>query len=242
MNDLLLKDVISAYAMGYFPMAESREQADFYWYDPPLRGQLDIAALHIPAKLRKTVLKAPYRITVNQAFAAVIEGCAAPQGDEGPQSFTAEISADTNADTPADTRADTWINPAIRDIFVALHHAGFTHSVEAWQGDRLVGGLYGLALGGVFCGESMFSRARDASKICLVHLCARLWRGGFKVLDTQYVNDHLKQFGCYEIEAEAYRERLREALPLRCDFMLRQHAPLQEAALVRDYLENRQYL
>lgn len=218
MDQTILKDVIGAYAMGYFPMAESREDEDFFWFDPPQRGQLDIAALHIPAKLRKTVLKAPYTIRIDTAFAAVIDACA--------QSRTSQ--------------ADTWINQPIRDIFVALHQAGFTHSIEAWQGDELVGGLYGMALGGVFCGESMFSRARDASKICLVHLCARLWRAGFQVLDTQYVNDHLKQFGCYEIDAATYRERLRMALPLSCDFLL--GGDVSEAALVADYLENRQFL
>ncbi len=215
----MLQDVLSAYCQGYFPMAEARAEEEFFWFDPPLRGQLDIAGLHIPDKLRKTVLKGPYTITTDTAFAAVIEGCAAARA----------------------TEAETWINQPIRDIFVALHQAGFAHSVEAWHEGALVGGLYGLALGGVFCGESMFSRRKDASKICLVHLCARLWRAGFEVLDTQYVNDHLRQFGCYEITAAAYRARLQQALPRTCDFSLRGLAGCTERALVRDYLENRQY-
>ena len=213
-DDLSLDDVLRAYAMGLFPMAESRDDAAFWWFDPPMRGQLDIAGLHIPEKLRKSVLKAPYEIRVDTAFADVIDACA-------------EVRS---------TQAETWINKPIRDIFVDLHDAGFTHSVEAWQDDKLVGGLYGLALGGAFCGESMFSRARDASKICLVHLCARLWKGGFRVLDTQYVNDHLKQFGCYEVDSDTYKERLREALSHEAHF---QGEHVSEAALVREYLEHR---
>lgn len=214
---LTLEDVLNAYAMGLFPMAESREDDGFWWFDPPQRGQLDIAALHIPDKLRKSVLKAPYDIRIDTAFADVIDACAAIRS----------------------TQAETWINKPIRDIFVDLHAAGFTHSVEAWQDGHLVGGLYGLALGGAFCGESMFSKARDASKICLVHLCARLWKGGFRVLDTQYVNDHLQQFGCYEIDSETYKQRLQAALLQAADFELRDQLPLSEEFLVREYLLNR---
>lgn len=216
-DDLSLDDVLRAYAMGLFPMAESREDEEFWWFDPPQRGQLDIAGLHIPGSLRKSVLKSPYEIRVDTAFAAVIDACAESRS----------------------TQAETWINKPIRDIFVALHEAGFTHSVEAWQGGQLVGGLYGLALGGAFCGESMFSRARDASKICLVHLCARLWRGGFTLLDTQYVNDHLSQFGCYEVDSATYKQRLDAALLLPADFQLRGQPKLSEAFLVREYLHNR---
>lgn len=216
---LSLDDVLRAYAMGLFPMAESRDDDAFWWFDPPRRGQLDIAGLHIPARLRKSVLKAPYDIRIDTAFTAVIDACAQAR--------------------PA--QAETWINKPIRDIFIALHKAGFAHSVEAWRGDALVGGLYGLALGGAFCGESMFSRSTDASKICLVHLCARLWKAGFCVLDTQYVNDHLKQFGCYEIDAAAYRQRLQDARARPADFRLAALGNISEAFLVRDYLENRPY-
>ncbi len=216
-DDLSLDDVLRAYAMGLFPMAESRDDEGFWWFDPPMRGQLDITGLHIPNSLRKSVLKAPYEIRIDTAFANVIDACAEARS----------------------TQAETWINKPIRDIFVRLHEAGFTHSVEAWQGDKLVGGLYGLALGGAFCGESMFSRERDASKICLVHLCARLWRGGFSLLDTQYVNDHLTQFGCYEVDSATYKQRLDAALLLPADFSLRSQPRLSEEFLVREYLQNR---
>ncbi len=216
-DDLTLEDVLRAYAMGLFPMAESREDDEFWWFDPPRRGQLDIAGLHIPDKLKKAILKHPYEIRTDTAFASVIDACAETRK----------------------TQAETWINRPIRDIFIGLHEAGFTHSVEAWKDGVLVGGLYGLALGQAFCGESMFSRADDASKICLVHLCARLWRAGFTVLDTQFVNDHLKQFGCYEIDSAVYKERLAMALQQRADFSLSGISPLSEAQLVSNYLNNR---
>lgn len=215
--DITLEDVLNAYAMGLFPMAESRDDDKFWWFDPPLRGQLDIAGLHIPEKLKRTVLKQPYEIRIDTAFADVIDACAAVRKSQ----------------------ADTWINKPIRDIFVALHEAGFAHSVEAWHEGKLVGGLYGLAFGGVFCGESMFSRERDASKICLVHLCARLWTGGFRVLDTQYVNDHLRQFGCYEIESALYKARLGEALHVQADFLLQGMETTNEISMVSKYLKNR---
>ena len=216
-SDLTLEDILNAYALGLFPMAESRDDEAFWWFDPPMRGQLDIAALHIPDKLRKSVLRAPYEIRIDTAFAAVIDACAAARS----------------------TQAETWINKPIRDIFVSLHQAGFAHSVEAWQDNQLVGGLYGLARGGAFCGESMFSRRTDASKICLVHLCARLWKGGFSVLDTQYVNEHLKQFGCYEIDSATYKVRLGQALTQAGDFQLRGLGHISEGELVFNYLNSR---
>lgn len=216
-DDLSLEDVLNAYAMGLFPMAEARDDDQFWWFDPPRRGQLDIAGLHIPDKLRRTVLKQPYDLRVDTAFADVIDACA-------------EVRK---------TQAETWINQPIRDIFVKLHQRGFTHSVEAWQDGKLVGGLYGLALGGVFCGESMFSRATDASKICLVHLCARLWKAGFTVLDTQFVNDHLTQFGCYEISSAEYKERLAAALRLAPSFHAPEERQISALSLVNDYLQNR---
>ncbi|MCB9990052.1 MAG: leucyl/phenylalanyl-tRNA--protein transferase [Rhodospirillales bacterium] len=217
MNDLpALDDVLLAYQNGLFPMAECRDSDKFYWYDPPMRGQLPIDALHIPDRLRRRVLQSPYRIRINTAFEAVIDGCAEAAPD----------------------RPQTWINPGIKALFCALHEAGYTHSVEAWDADTgtLVGGLYGMALGGVFMGESMFSRARDASKIALVHLCARLWAAGFTVLDTQYVNPHLEQFGVYEIPRETYLEKLHNALKINADFL--RPGP-DETALVRTYLEQR---
>jgi leucyl/phenylalanyl-tRNA--protein transferase len=189
-------DMLNAYAHGYFPMADSADAPDFYWYDPPLRGQLSIDALHISRRLRRDILKHPFEIRTDTAFSAVIDGCAEATPD----------------------RPKTWINRAIRDLFIALHEAGFAHSVECWRDGSLVGGIYGLALNGAFCGESMFSRVPGASKIALVHLCARLWRGGFTLFDTQFVNPHLSQFGVYEIPGAAYRDRLAAALTVPANF------------------------
>lgn len=210
-TDFTLADVVTAYQCGLFPMAESRRSDIYYWYDPPLRGQLPIADLHIPVRLRRTVLRFPYEIKIDTAFGAVIDGCAAA----------------------AKNRPETWINKGIRELFIALHEAGYAHSLEAWSEGRLAGGLYGMALGGAFMGESMFSQARDASKVALVHLAARLWQGGFTVLDTQFVNPHLTQFGVYEVPREAYLQRLRAALAIKGDFRL---AGVNEQDLVKNYL------
>jgi len=210
-----LELVLAAYAHGLFPMAEATDAPEFHWYDPPARGQLSIENLQIPARLARTVQHFPYRVSINQDFAAVIAGCAAPGAG----------------------RAQSWINPGISELFTALHWAGFAHSVECRdQSGTLVGGLYGLALGGAFMGESMFSRARDASKVALVHLCARLWHAGFTVLDTQFINDHLLQFGAYEISRADYRQRLASALMIRADFSA---AEISEPALIRAYLAMR---
>ncbi|MEC8664807.1 MAG: leucyl/phenylalanyl-tRNA--protein transferase [Pseudomonadota bacterium] len=213
-EEITIADVLNGYACGLFPMADSRTSPEFHWYDPPMRGQLSIPALHIPKKLLKTVRQAPYDIRINTAFADVIDGC-----------------AETAADRP-----ETWINQGIRDLFVALHRAGFAHSVEAWDGDKLVGGLYGLAIGGAFMGESMFSRADDASKVALVHLCARLWKGGYSILDTQFTNPHLEQFGIYEVSRNEYRAILAQCLYDQPDFQLEN---ISESALINDYLQNR---
>ncbi len=197
MEEISIEDVLNAYRCGLFPMAQSRTSHDFYWYDPPLRGQLSITKLHVPARLKRTARQSPYQITINQDFEGVIDACA----------------------TLADDRKETWINDGIRDLFVALHHAGHAHSVEAHdKNGTLVGGLYGLALGGAFMGESMFSRATDASKIALIGLCAQLWKQGFTVLDTQYINDHLTQFGAYEIPRDDYLTQLQAALSHPCSF------------------------
>lgn len=195
--DISTQDVLNAYRCGFFPMADSRVSEEFYWYDPPMRGQLSIDNLHIPAKLRKTLLKNPYEITVNQNFEAVIDGCAARAHD----------------------RDETWINQGIRDLFIQLHKEGHAHSVESRKDDKLLGGLYGLAIGGAFMGESMFSRATDASKAALVALCAQLHRQGFQILDTQFINDHLKQFGAYEIPKAEYIEQLVPAVFMDISFL-----------------------
>jgi len=182
--------VLRAYRAGLFPMAESRESGRLYWLDPALRGVLPLDGFHLPRRLMRTVLSGPYRATADADFAGVIAGCAAP----------------------APGRLDTWINPEIERLFTALHEQGHAHSVETWDGGTLVGGLYGVALGGAFFGESMFSRARDASKVALVQLVARLRLSGFTLLDTQFLTTHLQQFGATEVPKEEYRQRLAAAV------------------------------
>jgi leucyl/phenylalanyl-tRNA--protein transferase len=185
--DLLLR----AYGAGVFPMAESRQSDRLYWLDPALRGVLPIdAGFHLPRRLRRTVLSGRFAVTADRDFVGVIRGCA----------------------EPAPGRMDTWINPEIERLFLALHARRAAHSVEAWQDGRLVGGLYGVALGGAFFGESMFSRATDASKVALVHLVARLRLCGFVLLDTQFLTTHLARFGAVEIPKADYKRRLADAL------------------------------
>jgi leucyl/phenylalanyl-tRNA--protein transferase len=211
--------ILDAYSLGYFPMAQGADEEEFHWYDPPLRGQLSILGLHIPARLARTVRRFDYEVRIDTAFAAVIDSCAGPRRSE-------TMGA-----------GGTWINRPIRDLFVGLHEAGHAHSVEIWKGGALAGGCYGLAVGSAFMGESMFSRTRDASKIALVHLCARLACGGFTLLDTQFVNDHLRQFGVYEIPAEEYHDLLAAAALLPADFRL----PGRSAeSLLKEYFKLRQ--
>lgn len=194
--------LLRAYAIGIFPMAEARNDPELYWIDPELRGILPLENFHIPASLRKTVRqclagKAPfYRVTCDTAFEAVVRGCA----------------------TPAPGRQQTWINDTIFDLCRQLFVMGHAHSVEVWLGDELVGGLYGVSLGGAFFGESMFSRATDASKVALVHLVARLRHGGYRLLDTQFVTQHLARFGTVEIPREEYRQKLSAALAVPAVF------------------------
>ncbi len=185
--------VLSAYSIGLFPMANDRDDPAIHWIDPLHRGVLPLDRFHVPRRLRKTIRRERFRLTVNQAFAAVIEACA----------------------TATPGRPRTWLNDDMIGLYIALHERGHGHSIEAWDGERLAGGLYGLAIGAAFFGESMFSRATDASKVALVELVARLRIGGFTLLDTQFVNDHLKQFGIEEITRTAYKARLRDALAMR---------------------------
>jgi leucyl/phenylalanyl-tRNA--protein transferase len=184
--------MLRAYRAGLFPMAETRRGERLYWLDPELRGVLPLDGFHLPRRLLRTILSGQFQVTANRDFAAAIAGCAAP--------------------IPG--REDTWINPEIERLFTTLHHQGHAHSVEVWQDGRLVGGLYGVALGGAFFGESMFSRARDASKVALVHLVARLRLGGFTLLDTQFLTGHLAQFGCVELPRAEYKRRLADAVDL----------------------------
>lgn len=192
-SDLLLR----AYAMGIFPMARSRHDPRLYWIDPDQRGILPLDDFHVPQSLRKTLKKEIFEIRCDTAFAAVMEGCGTSTPD----------------------RPDTWINDEIVRLFVELHRLGMAHSVETWRDGRLVGGLYGLSLGGAFFGESMFSRETDASKVALVHLVARLRQGRYLLLDTQFVTDHLARFGALEIQRQDYLHRLNQALPIPAAFL-----------------------
>lgn len=172
-------------------MAENADDLEFNFYRPAQRGLLPIHSLHIPKSLAKTIKQGVYEVRINTAFADIINGCALT------------IKGNTKG------RDNTWINQPIRDVFIALHKMGHAHSVECWKDGTLAGGLYGLAIGAVFCGESMVSFEKDASKVALVHLAQRLGENGFSVLDTQFINDHLKQFGAYEIPQEEYEELIK---------------------------------
>lgn len=190
-------DLLNCYRRGVFPMADSRGDANVFLMDPDLRGIMPLESFHVPTKLRKTVRKDPFRVTVDTAFNRVIEACAEPHPN----------------------RPATWINDTILNLYGALHREGHAHSVECWDKDGdLVGGLYGVSLGGAFFGESMFSRATDASKIALVHLVARLKLCGYKLLDAQFHNSHLEQFGLIEISRADFRDRLWQALRVDADF------------------------
>ena len=183
--------VLRAYAAGVFPMAESRGSDRMYWLDPALRGVLPLDdGFHLSRRLRRTALSDRFTVTADRDFPGVIRGCA----------------------EPAPGRTDTWINGEIEQLFIELHRRGFAYSVEAWQDGRLVGGLYGVALGGAFFGESMFSRVSDASKVALVHLVARLRLCGFVLCDTQFITSHLARFGAVEIPKADYKARLAAAL------------------------------
>ncbi|MCH7486532.1 MAG: leucyl/phenylalanyl-tRNA--protein transferase [Proteobacteria bacterium] len=188
--------VLRAYACGIFPMAESRGRSGVFWVDPEVRGVLPLDAFHVSRSLARKVRRRVFDITCDSAFGTVIRACA----------------------EAARGRPDTWINDDIIEAYCELHRSGFAHSVEAWQDGRLAGGIYGVALGGAFFGESMFSAATDASKVALVHLVARLKAGGFRLFDVQFVTEHLKQFGVEEVPARRFQERLDEALAVKARF------------------------
>jgi leucyl/phenylalanyl-tRNA--protein transferase len=189
--------LLKAYACGIFPMAESADDPALYWIEPQQRGILLLDRVHVPGRLARTVRQGVYDIKVDSDFDGVVSGCAASRPG----------------------RRTTWINTKIRGLYRGLFETGYCHTVETWHEGRLVGGLYGVALNGAFFGESMFSTARDASKIALVHLCARLIHGGFSLLDTQFVTDHLKQFGTQEIDRAEFHSLLEKALAHKADFL-----------------------
>lgn len=182
--------VLRAYAAGIFPMAESADDPTVFWVDPKVRGVLPLETFHVPRKLRRIIRKRPFDVRFNTAFGTVMNRCA----------------------ETGNNRKETWINKEIIDVYVALHERGFAHSVECWRDATLVGGLYGVSLGAAFFGESMFSGEANASKVALVHLVAVLVAGGYRLLDTQFVTDHLRQFGGVEIPARVYLQRLEAAI------------------------------
>lgn len=193
MRSVLTPEILlQAYRIGVFPMAEGRDDPRLYWFDPVQRGILPLDGLRLSRSLRRRIRAEPFRLTLDQAFADVIAGCA--------------------------DRETTWINAEIAALFREIHSLGHAHSIEVWEGDALVGGVYGLALGGVFCGESMFSRRTDASKVALAYLVAHLRLCGFTLFDTQYLTDHLASLGGREISRAAYRARLELALQADADF------------------------
>jgi leucyl/phenylalanyl-tRNA---protein transferase len=182
--------VLRAYGMGVFPMADHRRAASVYWVEPKLRGVLPLANFHLSRSLRKTILSDRFCVTVDSAFPEIMQLCAESAQD----------------------RPDTWINGPIERVFVELHRRGFAHSIECWDEDRLAGGLYGLALGRAFFGESMVTRVRDASKVAFAHLVARLKAGGFTLLDCQFQTDHLASLGAIEVPRDDYVALLGAAL------------------------------
>lgn len=190
--------LLKAYACGIFPMAESAVDPTLYWIEPELRGVLPLDGFRVPERLARTIRSDRFEVRIDTAFDAVIDGCAAP----------------------APGRPKTWINERIRRLYKELHLIRRCHSIECWRDGRLVGGLYGVRLGGAFFGESMFHVERDASKVALAHLVARLKRGGFCLLDTQFVTEHLKSFGAIETPRADYHALLEEALDRRADFFV----------------------
>lgn len=196
MNRFDANILLDCYRRGVFPMAESREDLGIFLVDPDLRGIIPLDQLHISRSLQKALTREDYQITYDKAFERVINECARETAD----------------------RPDTWINGGIDFLYNQLHIMGHAHSVEVWRGEDLIGGLYGVSLAGAFFGESMFSRATNASKIALVHLVRRLNERGYALLDTQFITDHLKTMGAIEISRDEFHERLEEALKIKTSF------------------------
>jgi len=189
-NGITVDILLRAYSAGLFPMADSADDPELFWVEPEIRGIIPLDDFHISKSLAKAMRKKPFEIRFNTAFEAVMAGCAAEAPD----------------------RPSTWINATIRKLYTELHQIGHAHSVEAWEGKELVGGLYGVSLGAAFFGESMFSRRTDASKICLVHLVERLRASGFVLLDTQFTTEHLKTFGAIDVPKQEYAKMLDRAV------------------------------
>lgn len=199
--------LLQAYAAGIFPMAESREDPDVFWVDPRARGVLPLNGFHVSRSLARTIRRTSFRISFDSAFAEVIDGCA--------------------------NRPETWINPLIRQLSLSLHNLGSAHSVEVWEAGELVGGVYGVTLGGAYFGESMFSTRTDASKVALAYLVDRLREAEFVLFDTQFLTPHLASLGGIEIPRAEYRRRLAAALQVRAEFPSRAPVPEPQALLQR---------
>ncbi|RCW27874.1 leucyl/phenylalanyl-tRNA--protein transferase [Ciceribacter lividus] len=182
--------LLRAYSIGLFPMAESADDPEIFWVEPELRGIIPLDQFHVSKSLAKAIRHRPFDIRYDTAFDLVLDKCA----------------------EAAEDRPSTWINQTIKDLYRALHRMGHAHSVEAWEGDELVGGLYGVSLGSAFFGESMFARRTNASKICLVHLVERLKERGFTLLDTQFTTEHLKTFGAIDVPKDQYGQLLEKAV------------------------------
>jgi leucyl/phenylalanyl-tRNA--protein transferase len=191
MSDTLTPELLCrAYAQGFFPMGEPDGSIHWYWPDP--RTIIPLDRFHLPRRLARVVRQKKFEMAIDRDFEGVMRACA--------------------------DRSETWINEPIVEVYTALHRMGRAHSIEAYQGGRLVGGIYGVSLGGAFMGESMFSRVNDTSKVCLVHLVERLRARGYLLFDVQFLTPHLKRFGAVEIPRDDYLRRLRRALRVRCSF------------------------
>ena len=199
--------LLKAYACGIFPMAESADDPSLYWIEPDRRGLIPLDGFHVTRRLARTVRSDHFQVYIDRDFEGVLDGCA----------------------EPAAGRSRTWINQRIRNLYGKLHEIGHCHSVETWRDGKLVGGLYGVRLGRVFFGESMFHRERDASKVALVHLVARLRAGGFTLLDTQFVTSHLSSFGAIEVSKRNYTRMLERALEDEADFFALDPDPVSGA-------------
>lgn len=189
-NDITVDTLLRAYSIGLFPMADAADDPELFWVEPEVRGIIPLDNFHVSKSLAKVIRKKPFDIRFNTDFEGVMAGCAAE----------------------VDNRPSTWINETIRRLYTELHEIGHAHSVEAWQGEELVGGLYGVSLGSAFFGESMFSRRTNASKICLVYLVERLREKGFTLLDTQFTTEHLKTFGAIDVPKADYAKLLEPAV------------------------------
>ena len=192
MGDITPAMLMRAYAIGVFPMSEHRDDPEIFWVDPRRRGVFPLEGFHISRSLAKAIRREDYHVTINRDFLGVVDGCA--------------------------DRDDTWINAEIRHLYNALHERGQAHSLEVWRDGELIGGVYGVTLGAAFFGESMFSRARDASKIALAYLVDHLRRGGFRLFDTQFITPHLASLGAVEISRAEYHVLLRDAIEGNADF------------------------